>query len=395
MTTRSSDAARLHRLHHLWRLLPQDARRRALLRASVWLAPRPDRPPPSPSPGIAVGGELSRASGLGESARLTQRALTLAGVPTWQAGSADLPEAVPLVMHGNPVSLPLELARLGRRSVRRRKVIGYWMWELPVVPTSWRHGPEFVHEVWAPSRFAAAAMAALVPAVRVVPLPVAVRPAAPSGLGRGDFGLPQDAVVTLVRFSLASSFERKNPLGAIAAHAAAFGDRKDRVLLLHVTNPHHFPGDFTRLAEAAAAWSNVQVNTQTLSRADAEAMVACSDILLSLHRSEGFGLVPAEAMMQGKPVIATDWSATTEYMDAECAALVPARLIPAQDSRGVYAVPGAVWAEPETDAAATWLQRLAEDAGLRARLGAAGQRAVLSRLGSAPLLEAVAAGLER
>jgi glycosyltransferase involved in cell wall biosynthesis len=332
-------------------------------------------------------------------------ALRALGIPVWEIQAGALPgekasameklppRGVPLVLHINAPSLPAALLRLPRSLVRGRRVIGYWAWELPTLPPDWRLGARFVHEVWAPSRFTAAALETLVPSVRVVPHPVAVRPPAPSALGRANFGLPADAFVTLVRFSLASSFARKNPLGAIAAHAAAFGNRPDRVLLLHVTNPHHFAHDFGRLAERADAWSNVVVNTQTMPRADAEAMVACCDVVLSLHRSEGFGLVPAEAMMQGKPVIATDWSATTEFMDAECAALVPARLVPTEDARGVYAVPGAVWAEPDIEAAAGWLLRLAEDAALRVRLGEAGRRAVQARLGPAPLLEAVAAGL--
>ena len=383
-------APRLHALHRAWRLLPQAARRSALLHAAVWLAPRPDRDAKTAQPGIVVAGELGRASGLGEGARLTLAALDGAGIPTWRAGHDAPPAGVPLVLHGSAPALPLALLRLGRQSVRNRKIVGYWSWELPVVPQAWRRGLDFVHELWAPSRFAATALEALGRPVRVVPHPVAVRPPAPSARGRAGFGLPAGALVTLVRFNLASSFERKNPLGAIAAHTAAFGRQPGRVLLLHVINPHHFPRDFERLAAHAAAWSNVVVNTQTLSRADADAMVACSDVLLSLHRSEGFGLVPAEAMLQAKPVIATDWSATTEYMDAECAGLVPARLIPATDPRGVYAVPGAVWAEPDIEAAAAWLQRLAGDPALRTRLGEAGRRAVLDRLGPTPLLDAVA-----
>ena len=42
-------------------------------------------------------------------------------------------------------------------------------------------------------------------------------PPAPSALDRAAFGLPADALVVLVAFNLASSFERKNPLAAIAA----------------------------------------------------------------------------------------------------------------------------------------------------------------------------------
>lgn len=38
-------------------------------------------------------------------------------------------------------------------------------------------------------------------------------------------------------------------------------------------------------------------------------------MFISLHRSEGFGLVMAEAMLLETPVIATNWSSNTEFMD--------------------------------------------------------------------------------
>ncbi len=389
MTTELA-AARLPPLHRAWRLLPREARRTVMREALAYLAPRPDQPAPAARAGLAVGGELDRASGLGEAARLTLSALSLIGVPNWpvKPGGKPPPPGAPLILHVNPPSLPLELLRLGRRMLSGRRIIGYWPWELPVVPESWRAGSRFVHEVWAPSRFSAAALEGLVPNVRVVPYPVAVQPPTPSCLRRSDFGLPDDAVVTLVAFNLASSYERKNPLAAIAAHHIAFGDRPDRILLLRVGNPHHFPHDFAALRAAARA-PNVRVETGTLPRDDAHALMAACDIVLSLHRSEGFGLVPAEAMLLGKPVIATDWSGNCDFMDSGCAAMVPAQLIPACDPRGVFEAPGAVWADPDVDAAASWLSRLADDPAERTRLGLAGQAAVRSRLGPAPLADAV------
>ena len=210
----------------------------------------------------------------------------------------------------------------------------------------------------------------------------------PSALDRAAFGLPIDAVITLMSISLASSFERKNPLGAIAAHRAAFGDRMDRVLLLRVGDPHHFPNDFAEL-RAAAARPNIRIDTRTLPAADHYALMAACDIVLSLHRSEGFGLVPAEAMLLGLPVIATDWSGNVDFMDAGCAAMVPARLIPAHDPRGVFMAPGAVWAEPDVAAAAAHLVRLADDPAVRRALGQAGQAAARARLGLEPLAAAV------
>jgi len=381
----------LHPLHRLWRGLPQGARRRLLIQGTALLAPHPDQPAPPARAGIAVAGELDRASGLGEGGRLMLHGLGALGVPAWpmRRGGPLPPDGAPLVLHVNAPQVPLALLRLGRAALRGRRVVGYWAWELPVAPEGWRAGLAFVHEVWAPSRFTAAALEPLLPGrVRVVPHPVAACPPMPSALGRADFGLPLDAVVTLVSFSLASSFERKNPLGAIAAHRAAFGDRMDRVLLLRVGNPHHFPADFARL-RAAAAHPNIRIDTRTLPAADNHALMAACDIVLSLHRSEGFGLVPAEAMLLGVPVVATDWSGNVDFMDAGCAAMVPVRLVPAYDPRGVFMAPGAVWAEPDVDVAAAHLARLADDPAARRALGRAGQAAAQTRLGLGPLAEAV------
>src|SRR5580698_376211 len=86
------------------------------------------------------------------------------------------------------------------------------------------------HEVWVPSAFTAAVIKRLLPGrVRIVPYPLAG--------GGAVFGLPAEAVVVLISAKLASSLKRKNPLGTIAA----FGDRTDRVLLLKIGDPDHFP----------------------------------------------------------------------------------------------------------------------------------------------------------
>jgi glycosyltransferase involved in cell wall biosynthesis len=198
-------------------------------------------------------------------------------------------------------------------------------------------------------------------------------------------------VVVLVCFNLASSFERKNPLGAIAAFRAAFGDRPDRLLVLKLTNPEHFPDDFARLATAVAGTSNIRLETRTMPRTDTFALIAASDIVLSLHRSEGFGLVPAEAMMLGKPVIATGWSGNMDFMDDRSAALVRHLLVEVQDARGVYSIPGASWAEPDIAQAAEWLVRLADNAEARLALGRAGQAKARACLGTDGLARAIRA----
>jgi glycosyltransferase involved in cell wall biosynthesis len=400
-----ASGTKLTPLHRLWRALPAGPRRRAWAHGQALLAPRPDRAPPPPAGGVAVGGEVSRPSGLGEGARLMEAALRQLGVPAWSLDCGDPvpgavterrqpvvpPDGVPLVLHVNAPMMPWAARRLPRPALRHRRVIGYWAWELPVVPAGWRIGLPFVHEVWVPSTFTAAALRGLLPrdmTLRVVPHPVAVAPPAPSPLGRAAFGLPEDAVVVLVAFNLGSSFERKNPLGAIAAFRAAFGARPDRVLVLKMHNASHFPADFERLRAAVGEAPNIRLDARALAAPDLHALMACADIVLSLHRSEGFGLVPAEAMLLGRAVVATGWSGNMDYMDAESAALVRHTLVPARDPRGVFEAPGAVWADPDLDDAVDHLRRLADDTAARAALAAAGQAAARLRL-DAQALEAV------
>ncbi len=193
----------------------------------------------------------------------------------------------------------------------------------------------------------------------------------------------------LVSFNLASSFERKNPLAAIAAFRAAFGDRSDRLLVIKVGYPQHFAADLARLREAIATARNIRIDTGTLSSARNLALTASVDIVLSLHRSEGFGLVPAEAMLLGRPVIATGWSGNMDFMDATCAVPIGYRLVPVRDPRGVYQVPDAVWAEADPDEAVAQLRRLADDPALRTALGARGKAAAMARLSAEPLAEAL------
>jgi glycosyltransferase involved in cell wall biosynthesis len=371
--------------------------------ATSLLAPAIDRTPPVVADGVAVAGELSRASGLGEAARLIARGLQQAGVPTWTIDVGNLlpahttdmsaaselpPPGVPLILHVNAPLLPWVLFRLPRAMVRGRRIIGYWLWELPKTPPEWRTGAKFVHDIWAPSNFVAGAMEPLLPGrVSIVPFPLAVAGPEPSTLDRAAFGLPGDAVVVLVSFNLASSLERKNPIAAIAAFRAAFGERRDRILLMKVGNIEHAPDDFASITDAVAGATNIRLETRTLPAGDVHALTAASDIVLSLHRSEGFGLVLAEAMLLGKPVIATGWSGNMTFMDDSSAALVGYRLVAAQDPRQTYT--GASWADPDQATAVAQLRRLADDAGERIALGEKGRSFATKRLGVASLMAAV------
>ncbi len=388
--------------HAMWRALPAALRRRMLAKATGWLAPKPSSQAAPATNGLVIAGELARASGVGETARLMAAAAERLGLPVWTVDlpppvdaspevavtlSETPPAGVPLILHVNAPMLPLALLRLPAAIARNRPIVGYWAWEMPKVPPEWRPALACVSQVWVPSRFTAAVLEPLLPGrIRVVPPALALVPPVPSPLRRSDFGLPEDAIVVLVSFNLASSFARKNPFAAVAAFRGAFGDRPDRILLLKVGHPEHAPADFARLAQMAHA-PNIRVETHTLSPADRHALTACADIVLSLHRGEGFGLVLAEAMLLGKPVVATGWSGNTDFMDGSNAALVDYRLVPARDDRSVYR---GLWAEPDVAEAAVLLRALADDPALRRTLGERAHVSAMARLDGRELKAALA-----
>ncbi len=343
---------------------------------------------------------MSAANGLGESARnlcaaMSQLGVNVSGMALGLPGLTDmpattLPKGAALLAVVNAPFLPAAISRLGRGALRARPVVGYWAWELPVTPPEWRLGARFVHEIWAPSAFCAAAFEPLKPGrVRVVPLPLAATPLSISGT-RTSFSLPEACFIVTVCFNLASSFARKNPLAAITAFTSAFGASRDHLLVVKIAHPEAYEHDLTTIRRAVAGRDNIRLITATFSDKELRGLLACSDVVLSLHRAEGFGLIPATALLLGRAVVATGWSGNMEYMAPDDAGLVHYRLVPANDDRGTYAVRGAHWAEPDIGHAAELLRKLAENPAALARQAQAGREVARARLGAAALRVALA-----
>ena len=151
----------------------------------------------------------------------------------------------------------------------------------------------------------------------------------------------------------------------------AFGASKTARLVLKLT------GRASELADLEQSLGdlsglNVEIIKDYLSQSQLAALYRETDVLLSLHRAEGFGLPMLEAMAHGIPVVATGWSGNLEFMNASNSRLVPYDLIPVQDTAAVYGA--SVWADPDVAAAASALRELASDPGEYARLAAAAHR---------------------
>lgn len=341
--------------------------------------------------GVNLVGYFRADLGIGESARCMARAFDAAHVPTALIDlrlpcknpmsdisfatrlQADSPHRVNIV-HVDPPGMRDLDHHHGTALRRGRYTIGYWAWELPEFPDAWIHFADYCDEVWAPSAFAAAAIAEKVP-VPVLAMPHAIAFARPQGDFRAKFGLPRDRFLFLFLYDLNSYSARKNPAAVLEAFCRSGLAGRGAALVIKVHNAAGNPEDFARLQAAAAELPDTVLLNATLSRTEIYELESACDCFVSLHRSEGFGFAVAEAMYLGKPVISTDWSGTAEFVDETNGCPVRASLVTLDRNHGPYAK-GQIWAEPDTAHAAEWMQRLFADRTLATRLGAAAQRTI-------------------
>ncbi len=246
--------------------------------------------------------------------------------------------------------------------------IAYWAWELPEFPDSWVNRHRFFDEVWCPSEFARAAVAAKLPKP-VLAMPHAIDFPVPTGELRAKFGLPERTFLFLFIYDFNSTQERKNPRAAIAAFRRAFSAGAPVGLVIKTHNPDRSPEALAELRAELADLPNARLICETLARTEIYELQQACDCFVSLHRAEGFGLNIAEAMFLGKPVIATDWSGPAEFVNEANGCPVRYQLVELGSSYGPYAR-GQQWADADVEHAAHCMRRLVEDEALRGRLGA-------------------------
>lgn len=305
---------------------------------------------------VSIVSDLSKANGIARGALLQHEAADRAGFETQIVDVSEFSKATPwrpvehrrtsaYIFHvGAPetsalVHSVLPEARTGWR-------IGYWAWELPEAPAEWKNFEALVHEVWTPSTFSANALRKLLEVpVKVVPHEIPQQPRRQR---------PRGGFTVLAMADGRSSLTRKNPLGALECFKRAFAGAEDCKLVLKLNAPTHVLKDLRKSAEGLP---NVEFLLHYLSDDEMDALYLKTDVLLSLHRSEGFGLPMREAMARGIPVVGTGWSGNTDFMSPDNALLVPYTLVPAEDESGIYGH-GSVWAEPDVAAGADALRKL-------------------------------------
>jgi len=360
--------------------------------------PRPQQT--SPRVGVSLYGYLSSNVGLGVAARNTLHMLNHNEIPVRTvdvdsgAGAGDVnPAAVPLsrsaregkhinVFHLNPDRLrymirPFSPIFTGGASLNAAVPF----WEAPRLPRAWLDTLRAMDLILAPTRFVLDSIQADLGTANVVHYPQTVF--IPDGViqDRARWDLPTDTTAFVMSFAIASDVERKNPWGAIDAFLRAFSSHDGAMLVVKVNNPHppgHGRHSLERLRELCRPHPHIRLVEQHLSYREVLSLYKSSDVLVSLHRAEGLGLNMLEAMALGVPVIATGWSGNMDFMTAENSIPVDFKLKDISVPETSPYHPSSLglqtqWAEPNVDAAASAMRRLAQDPAQRARLAEAGR----------------------
>jgi glycosyltransferase involved in cell wall biosynthesis len=334
---------------------------------------------------------MSSASGLGNSARLCADQLVARGysvsskdvAPFFGVGddvgfasnAANDSGASIAIYHLNPPKLLAGIMRAGLRQYYGTYNIGYWAWELETLPREWVNAIRFVDAIMVPSEFCRAAIARYTDKpVAVVPHPLqSVRLPPPR---TRDESQPF-TVLSMLNFG--SSFLRKNPYAVLRAFTLAFGADPNARLIFKTSGGHRFAGELAQLRANASGMTNVEIIDEIWSEERLNASYRKADAYLSLHRSEGYGLTIAEAMMMDCPVVVTGWSGNLDFCTEETAFLVRHSLTAFDDDDPSYeGVTGAQWAEPSVEDAARLLRLLRDEPALARRKAEAARRHLIA-----------------
>jgi hypothetical protein len=191
--------------------------------------------------------------------------------------------------------------------------IGRWVWETPNFPRAWSFASSLVHEVWAASEFSAEVFRQQSGIPIKVMKHAVLPPTASSTDMRRELGIDRKAFVGLAIMDIRSCPERKNPWAHVLAWKAAFGDNPEALLILKIRTSKRTRVVYHELLDLIGRSKNILLLDTQLSESELNSLQQSCDVFLSLHRSEGYGLNIHEALVCGKPVIATHWSANTEY----------------------------------------------------------------------------------
>jgi glycosyltransferase involved in cell wall biosynthesis len=349
-----------------------------------WLATHPQHallgstvktPRTAMPPSIRVVAHWDSGSGLTQNAIMSVKALHGAGIPVtllYPSGEVytnlssassvlDLKVEVKrdaILLHVNADEAPDTLIKLSHYiNLDATHIIGFYLWELEEIPRAHLLGLELVDEIWAPSEFVYEAYKPIC-GKKVKPVTKALQVPSDVKHNREKFGIPKNNFAVLLSFDYHSCVERKNPVVAVQGFLQAFGEDPDVTLVVKTTeySPNHWGDPFLQwnsVKSLAETDERIIVIEDFLPNDEFFELINSCDAVVSTHRAEGFGYLPAYAIWLGKSVISTAYSGTNEYCTKENSYMVDYSLVPVPAAKFIYPMLRPMWAEVKMDSLIT------------------------------------------
>ncbi|MDR3025694.1 glycosyltransferase [Chryseobacterium sp.] len=237
--------------------------------------------------------------------------------------------------------------------------IVYWAWEFPEVSDKTVEFLNIFDELWVPSDFCVNIFTKYtgIPVMRfshpIQKLPLS------DEFNLEDYHIKSGTKLYITIFDSLSTTIRKNPEATIEAFINVFKNDPESVLIVKTHNLDRSK-DAQTVLEKYAGISNIIIINEHFSKEKLHSLIQKSDVLISLHGSEGFGLTMAEAMSYGKVVVGTGYSGNLDFMNVNNSFLVQYDFIKTSNTKGLIAE-GLTLARPNLEDAAHKLQYIKDN----------------------------------
>lgn len=223
--------------------------------------------------------------------------------------------------------------------------IVYWAWEFPEVSDKTVEFLNIFDELWVPSDFCVNIFTKYT-GIPVMRFSHPIQKLAPSDeFNFEEYHIKPGTHVYITIFDSLSTTIRKNPEATIEAFMNVFKDDPESVLIVKTHNLDRSK-DAQKVVEKYTGISNIIIINEHFSKEKLHSMIQKSDVLISLHGSEGFGLTMAEAMSYGKIVVGTGYSGNLDFMNVNNSFLVQYSFIKTSNTKGLIAE-GLTLAKPD------------------------------------------------
>jgi glycosyltransferase involved in cell wall biosynthesis len=233
-----------------------------------------------------------------------------------------------------------------------RYVIAYAVWEASPLPKAYLENIALVQEVWTSSCYCAGLFGVCHPKVAVIPH-VASRLDSSTARDHDAVAAHLGASEGTVRFLCFGRLwdKRKNIEGLIAAFAATRKDMPQARLVIK-SSSNEYDKSLKLVDPRIIPLSEDMTNAQI------DALYSATDLFVSPHRSEGWGLCISDALSLGCLVAATNYAGPTDFLTQENCIQLPfeVKKITPAEAYGFFE-PGMEWAEPDRDSLQDVLQQ--------------------------------------